>query len=122
MSDEFVIGSKLNSYILVKKLNGSMVGKNLLVKDIEEELANYCSVSKNMITSIKSGRKTPSLGVALKISEYFGESVNDIFYFKKEEEGNLSLVHTEEFEERFDDGFKSGEEDDSESEFGKNDD
>lgn len=76
----------LNNYILLKRLNALNVGKNLKISEIEEDLANYCSVSRDMIVSIKSLRKTPSLAVALKIAEYFGESVNDIFYFKKEKQ------------------------------------
>lgn len=54
-------------------------GTQVLIRDIEEELAEYCQVTRDTILMIKRGVNQPSLAVALKIAEYFNKPVEDIF-------------------------------------------
>lgn len=50
------------------------------IKDItQQDLAVAIGVSRQTINSIESGRYVPSTLLALKIAEYFGKTVNDIF-------------------------------------------
>ena len=50
------------------------------IKDItQEELAKFISVSRQAINSIELGKYVPSTILALKLSRYFGKSVNEIF-------------------------------------------
>ena len=50
------------------------------IKDItQEELAKVISVSRQAINSIELGKYVPSTILALKLSKYFGKSVNEIF-------------------------------------------
>jgi putative transcriptional regulator len=51
----------------------------------QEDLANAVGVSRQAINSIETGKYVPSTLLALKIAEYFGKTVNDIF---KLEEGD----------------------------------
>ena len=51
----------------------------------QEDLANAVGVSRQAINSIETGKYVPSTLLALKIVEYFGKTVNDIF---KLEEGD----------------------------------
>jgi len=50
------------------------------IKDItQEELAKIIGVSRQAINSIELGKYVPSTILALKLSRYFGKSVNEIF-------------------------------------------
>jgi putative transcriptional regulator len=50
------------------------------IKDItQEELAKIIGVSRQAINSIELGKYVPSTILALKLSRYFGKSVNHIF-------------------------------------------
>lgn len=50
------------------------------IKDItQDELARLIGVSRQAINSIEAGKYVPSTLLALKLSAYFGKSVNDIF-------------------------------------------
>lgn len=82
----FQIKNKLNLLIYGKQMGSMEDNKALKISEIEEELAKFCSVSRDMIISIKLERSNPSLAVALKISEYFNTSVNSIFYIKGDKE------------------------------------
>ena len=50
--------------------------------DTQESLAESVGVTRQTIISIEKGNYTPSVLLALKISEHFGVSVNDIFKYK----------------------------------------
>jgi putative transcriptional regulator len=50
--------------------------------DTQEALAEAIGVTRQTIISIEKGNYTPSVLLALKISEYFDVSVNDIFKCK----------------------------------------
>ncbi len=49
----------------------------------QEELANKVGVSRQTINSIEKNRYVPSTMLALKISELFNKTVNDIFELEK---------------------------------------
>lgn len=50
------------------------------IKNItQEELSKEIGVSRQAINSIELGKYVPSTVLALKLSRYFGKSVNEIF-------------------------------------------
>lgn len=49
----------------------------------QEDLAHALSVTRQTIIAIERGNYTPSVLLALKIAQFFGESVEDIFSIKK---------------------------------------
>jgi putative transcriptional regulator len=51
----------------------------------QQNLADKVGVSRQTINSIESERYVPSTVLALKISEVFGTSVNEIFRLEKED-------------------------------------
>lgn len=56
--------------------------KKITLRQIEEELANYCSLSRDGIVTIKRGLSQPSLAVAFKVAEFFNADINEIFMLK----------------------------------------
>ena len=52
----------------------------------QQELANAVGVTRLTIHSIEKGKFMPSTFLALKIAEYFGMKVEDIFFLDKESE------------------------------------
>ena len=54
-------------------------GMKVNISEVEQELAAYCGVSRDTIIMIKRGVNQPSLPLALKICEFFGAKVEDIF-------------------------------------------
>ena len=55
------------------------------IKDLtQEELARILGVSRQTINSIEKNRYVPSTVLALKLSEVFGISVNELFQLVKE--------------------------------------
>ncbi len=56
------------------------------IKDLtQEELAKEIGVSRQTINSIEKNRYVPSTILALKISNVFNKSVNEIFELEKED-------------------------------------
>ena len=56
------------------------------IKNItQEELAKIVGVSRQTINSIESNKYVLSTVLALKISEYFSKTVNEIFYLTDED-------------------------------------
>lgn len=51
----------------------------------QEELANAVGVSRQTIISLESGRYTASLPLAFKLSNYFGQPIENIFVYEEEE-------------------------------------
>jgi putative transcriptional regulator len=45
----------------------------------QEELAKKAGVSRQTIIAIESGKYTPSLGLAFKLAEIFGRTIEEIF-------------------------------------------
>jgi putative transcriptional regulator len=54
------------------------------IKNItQDELAKIIGVSRQAINSIEAGKYVPSTLLALKLSAYFGKSVNEIFILEE---------------------------------------
>lgn len=70
----------LDKYI-TRQVGKRMFEEGVKVKkeDIYMEIAEYCGVGTENIKRIKRNVSQPSLALALKIAEYFGVTVNDIF-------------------------------------------
>jgi putative transcriptional regulator len=58
--------------------------KNLrkLKKVSQNDLADALSVSRQTINSIENGKFDPSLTLAIKLTRYFGVSLEEIFIYK----------------------------------------
>lgn len=52
----------------------------------QEDLANELAVSRQTIIAIENDKYDPTLELAIKISLYFGTTVNDIFLYESEDE------------------------------------
>ena len=52
----------------------------------QEQLANTMKVSRQTINAIEKNKYLPSTLLALKLSAYFGVSVNDLFQLEKEDD------------------------------------
>lgn len=50
----------------------------------QDELAAALSVTRQTIISLESGRYNASLCLAHKIAQYFGTTIEDVFYFEEE--------------------------------------
>jgi len=54
------------------------------IKNItQEELAKAIGVSRQAINSIEASKYVPSTVLAIKLSDYFGKTVNDIFFLEE---------------------------------------
>ena len=51
----------------------------------QEDLANAVGVSRQTIISLEGGRYTASLPLAFKLSNYFGQPIENIFVYEEEE-------------------------------------
>ena len=49
----------------------------------QEELAKRIGVSRQTINAVESGRYVPSTVLALKMSQVFGKSVEEIFFLEE---------------------------------------
>ena len=49
----------------------------------QEDLAEKLGVTRQTIIAIENDKYDPTLELAMKISEFFGVSVNDIFHLEK---------------------------------------
>ena len=52
----------------------------------QEELSGQIGVSRQTINSIEKNRYVPSTILALRISEYFNKSVNELFVLEEDEQ------------------------------------
>ena len=50
----------------------------------QEDLANILGVTRQTIIAIENNKYDPTLELAMKISEYFEKSVNEIFWLDPE--------------------------------------
>ncbi|MGG6449281.1 helix-turn-helix transcriptional regulator [Pseudobacillus badius] len=77
--------NSLKHFITIRKAEkiAEKNGMQVLIRDVEEELAQYCDVTRDTILMIKRGVNQPSLAVALKIAEYFNVPVEEIFKLKE---------------------------------------
>ena len=57
--------------------------RKVLIKEVHQIIASECNISEGALKAMKKdGYYIPSLEVALRLSKYFGVSVNDIFELK----------------------------------------
>ncbi|MCY7861097.1 helix-turn-helix domain-containing protein [Bacillus licheniformis] len=77
----------LAHYILIRKAEmvAEKGGMEVLIRDVENDLADFCDITRDSILRIKQGKQQPALAVALKIAEYFGVPVEEIFKLKDTE-------------------------------------
>lgn len=54
----------------------------------QEELAIKIGITRQAINSIELNKFIPSTLLALKLSSYFGISVNELFYLEPDEDSN----------------------------------
>ena len=59
------------------KNNIKELRKNMKLR--QEDLAEILGVTRQTIIAIENDKYDPTLELAMKISEFFGKSVNDIF-------------------------------------------
>ena len=59
------------------KNNIKVIRKNMKLR--QEDLAEILGVTRQTIIAIENDKYDPTLELAMKISEFFGKSVNDIF-------------------------------------------
>lgn len=78
------VKSNLDS-LIVKEVGKRMANTGIKVnkKDILIEIATHCKVGYENINRIKRDISHPSIGVALKIAEYFNEPVENIFEIRE---------------------------------------
>jgi len=84
---EYTTVNDLKHHITIKKAEkvAEKGGMQVLIRDIEEELADHCQVTRDTILMIKRGVNQPSLAVAMKIAEYFNTPVESVFKLKDSE-------------------------------------
>lgn len=49
----------------------------------QQDLADAIGVSRKTISTVETGRFTPSVVIALSIAQYFETSVESLFYFEE---------------------------------------
>ena len=88
MAYTYTTRNNLKSFVAVKRAQmiADKGGIRVNIRDIEEDMAKFCDVSRDTIVMIKREKNQPSLAVAMKIAEYFGEPIEDIFYLHESEE------------------------------------
>lgn len=62
------------------KNNIKELRKNMKLR--QEDLAEILGVTRQTIIAIENDKYDPTLELAMKISEFFGKSVNDIFQLR----------------------------------------
>jgi putative transcriptional regulator len=53
----------------------------------QQQLAEFCAVSRQTINAIERNKYSPSLEVAFKIASVFGVAIEDIFLYEPDSEG-----------------------------------
>ncbi|MFP3726527.1 helix-turn-helix domain-containing protein [Priestia filamentosa] len=77
------VSSCIAQYKLVKQSED--LTKRITLKSVEEELAEYCLISRNMVVAIKRNQRQPSLETAILIAQFFNQPMESIFVLKKNE-------------------------------------
>lgn len=55
----------------------------------QEELAHRLGVTRQTVIAIENGRYLPSIGLALRISRFFGRPVEEIFFLTTDDLGGV---------------------------------
>lgn len=76
----YEVENKLDLFIMKEVgYRMSKSGEKVMKKDVMNDLATYCEVGFENIKRIGRNSSQPSLGVALKMAEFFKVKVEDIF-------------------------------------------
>jgi DNA-binding XRE family transcriptional regulator len=76
----YTVSNNLQRFLKVEQAKRVLqTGERIKLYDIEAELGEYCSLTRDAIYSIKRGTSIASLPVALKIADFFETSVERIF-------------------------------------------
>ncbi len=62
----------------------------------QEEFAKALKVSRQTISSIENGKYNPSLDLAFEIANFFGMTIEEIFYYEKGEKKRKNLLYSPE--------------------------
>lgn len=62
-----------------RRVTASGGGTKPSIRELEQELADYCNVTRDTIHMIKRNINQPSLQLAMKICEFFNCEIEDIF-------------------------------------------
>ncbi|AGY78157.1 MULTISPECIES: helix-turn-helix transcriptional regulator [Clostridium] len=54
-------------------------------KITQEELADFCNVTRQTIISLENGKYNPSIFLAYKIAKIFNMTIEQVFIFEEEE-------------------------------------
>lgn len=79
-TNESTVITRLDKFI--NKRRAQMVkerGKAVTLTEVYGEIAQFCDVSPNTISMVKTGQQGCSLTLALRLSEYFDVTVNELF-------------------------------------------
>jgi len=63
-------------------MDNNLKNLRMLKKVSQNDLADALSVSRQTINSIENGKFDPSLTLAMKLTRYFGVSLEEIFTYK----------------------------------------
>ncbi len=63
-------------------MNNNIRVERAIKRISQQELAEAIGVSRQTIFSIENNKYVPSTELALKLSAYFGKSVNDLFWLE----------------------------------------
>lgn len=64
-------------------LNNSVQSKRKTAQMTQEDLAVAIGVTRQTIISIEKGNYVPSVLLAMKIAQFFGAQVEEVFYLEK---------------------------------------
>lgn len=71
------LGRRLS--VLQAKRIAEKGGVKVNISEVEQEVADFCEVSRDTVVMIKRGLNQPSLPLAMKIAQFFDANVEDIF-------------------------------------------
>ncbi len=74
----------------------------------QKELADFVGVSRQTINAIEGDKYPPSLDVAFKIAHAFGTSIEDVFFYEPDIEGENELPDNVIIEVSWDGGNDNG--------------
>lgn len=74
------VKSNLNDLVMLKQEQLTIEeGRKMKLSEINEIIATDCNISAHTVKQFRQHLSVPSLEVALKLSNYFGCTVNDIY-------------------------------------------
>lgn len=86
-SSSFVIKNKLSEFMLVRRAQIEIeTRKKYTATELYKDVAAYCGITSYSLQTIVSASTSCSLIVALRLSEYFNTTVNELFYYEEKPE------------------------------------